>query len=114
VDERARRLAENEALFREVNERTSDVNDDWARREGSLPPFQILCECGLEGCSLPLTVTPQLYESVRAHAARFLVAPGHEQPDVERVVEAVAGVHVVEKTGASKPYVERLDPRSRG
>ena len=60
-----------------------------------------------------LSVTPALYESVREHAARFLVAPGHEQPHVERVAESLDGAHVIEKAGGSKPDLERLDPLTR-
>ena len=113
VDDRARRLAENEALFREVNERTSDVNARWAENESTPAPFQILCECGLEECAAPLTVTPALYEQVRAHGARFLVAQGHEVPEVERVLQEHGTVYVIEKVGPSRRYLEQLDPRDR-
>ena len=113
MDERERRLAENEVLFREVNERTKDVNERWSGRPAAAPPFQIVCECGQPDCALPLQVGADVYEEVRAHGARFLVARGHERPDVERVVAEHEGINVVEKLGESKPYVTGLDPRSR-
>jgi len=113
VEERERRLAENEALFREVNERTQAVNQMWSRAAGDEPPFQIVCECGHADCSVPLHVSPALYESVREHGARFLVASGHELPDVERILERHDELLVIEKTGASKPIAERFDPRKR-
>lgn len=113
MNERERRLAENESLFREVNERTKDVNAGWSRVEQAAPPFQIVCECGREDCALPLGVTAELYEAVRADGARFLVAEGHELPGVERIVDRTRDVLVIEKIGTSRLYVERLDPRAR-
>jgi len=114
VDERERRLAENEALFREVNERTKGVNDAWTRVATDAPAFQVVCECGREDCSLPLSVSVDLYEAVRSHGSRFLVARGHEFPEVETVVDDRHDLLVIEKIGASKQYAERLDPRGRG
>ena len=114
MDERARRAGENEALFREVNERTNKLTDEWAAApDVEVPALQILCECSRVDCAISLPVTKRLYEETRAHGSRFLVAPGHEVVEFERVVAEREGVLLVEKTGESKPYVERLDPRSR-
>jgi hypothetical protein len=53
------------------------------------------------------------YELVRAHAARFFVASGHEDLSAgEVVVEELARFTIVEKTGAEGELVERTNPRS--
>ncbi len=58
-------------------------------------------------------MTPQEYEDVRAHGRRFIVLPGHEVLDVERVVDERDRFNVVEKTGDSATLVEEQDPRAR-
>jgi hypothetical protein len=40
------------------------------------------------------------------------VLPGHEIPDVGRVVERRVGYLVVEKNEDVRPIAERMDPRS--
>jgi len=44
-----------------------------------------------------LEVPMDEYTSVREHPLRFVVAPTHEIPDIERIVERGAGYFVIEK-----------------
>ena len=113
MDERERRLAENEALFREVNEHVSDAERAWSRGDPREPELTILCECADHGCSEQITVTRVEYEAVRQDATRFILVRGHEYPEVERIVSERGAYCVVEKTGASRAVVAHLDPRSR-
>ena len=86
------RIARNEVLFREVNERIRDLGAD--DRAGTV---LCLCECGAIDCSAELTMTPQEYAQVRADPLTFAVLPGHVMPDVEDVVEAADRFLVVRK-----------------
>ena len=104
--ERARQVANNEALFRDVNERIGEVSAHWAKAP------EILCECGARECGATLAVARDAYEAVRANPIAFLVLPGHEQLDVERVVERRDDYLVVEKIGAGADVAKQLDPRS--
>ena len=53
------------------------------------------------------------YEEVRADGATFMLAPGHEHADIERVVERKRGFHIVEKVQATvRATVRRLNPRA--
>jgi hypothetical protein len=52
-------------------------------------------------CLEQVRLTRAEYEAVRADPARFAVVPGHEKPDVERVVEQHAGYFVVQKNEGS-------------
>jgi hypothetical protein len=110
MDDRERRVAQNEALFREVNEHVTDVHAHWRASSDTLA---VICECGNAACAETLDLTRTEYEGVRNEPARFIVLPGHEIPEVERVVDRRHGYFIVEKTGESKAYVEHLDPRAR-
>lgn len=105
---REERLARNETLFREVNERIEDVS----RGHDVDDNLEFLCECGRRECLEALGLSRAAYEAVRAHGDRFLVALGHEEPDVERVVEVYARYQIVEKTGKAGDIAEAADPRS--
>lgn len=102
------RVAETEALFREVNERIAEAS---ARLESD--ELEIVCECADGECVERLPTTVDEYERVRANGKRFLVAPGHENRSFEQVVRRRGPYRVVEKIkpGIAR-LVARLDPRS--
>lgn len=109
MDRRAERLAENEALFRSINElieqaATTNGPDDHV--------FEFVCECSNGTCSLLLPLTIAQYEQVRADPTQFLVAPGHVVGDIETVVEQPGPYLVVRKLGDAAAYVARRDPRT--
>jgi hypothetical protein len=109
VDTRQQRIAKNEALFRQVNERIEKVNQ--ALGEGDSADF--LCECGDDTCTEPVTLTLDEYEGVRADATHFVIAHGHEVTDVERVVAQTDRYAVVEKfRGEAERIAVETDPRS--
>jgi hypothetical protein len=108
LDVRQTRLARNEALFREVNERIAEVS----RSYGLGDSLEFLCECGDARCLEAIAVTRRDYERVRADFDRFLVAPGHENLEIERVVERNDGYLVVQKLGEAGEIAEDTDPRS--
>jgi hypothetical protein len=103
------RLARNEAFFREVNERIREAGD---RFDGSAEAeYEFLCECPEPDCVDRIKLTLAAYEAVRADARRFVVAPGHDVPEIEHLVAEDELVAVVEKDGAAGEVAERLDPR---
>lgn len=90
------RLAANEALFREVNERIKELGG-----RNSFETTSIFCECADDGCTARFEVGGNAYEELRSAAARFAVVPGHENPAIEVVVEGHDAYLVVEKFGAA-------------
>jgi hypothetical protein len=108
VDERERRMTQNEALFREVNERVKEK----AEVLGSDAAFQFLCECANADCTFQLTLTLAQYENVRADPTQFAVLPLHFTPEIETLVSKNEGYWIVLKIGEAADYVEELDPRS--
>lgn len=108
MDARERRLAQNEALFRDVNERIEEL----AKGHGGAPlAYEFLCECSNIDCTFRVELTLGDYEAVRAHGSRFIVLPEHVFPEVEHVAERHEGYWVVEKGGEAADFVEELDPR---
>jgi hypothetical protein len=87
------RAGRNEALFREVNERVEELHD--RLESGGTADF--VCECPDDACTERLTVALETYERVRSNPRSFLVAPGHERPQLEHVVERGDGFLIVEK-----------------
>jgi len=69
----------------EINGRR--VNEAIERGEGNTRPAVFVCECGYIGCSSTVELEIAEYEEVRTNFDRFLVIPGHEIPEVDRVVE---------------------------
>ena len=98
VSTREERRAKNEVIFRAGNEAI-------VRNVGDVPTLALICECGSPDCLDRIHVTPEEYEAVRAHPARFLVATGHEDEN-ETVVDEFDRFGVIEKTGASRAVVE--------
>lgn len=93
---REARVIRNEKLFREVNIHIADLGAGALSLagDGRLP---LVCECAHTGCTVPILVDPATFERVRRDPLRFLVAPGHEDLDVESVVERQAGYLIVQK-----------------
>jgi hypothetical protein len=75
------RIAQNEVTFRRVNEALEPADaaaDDRTR---------FVCECGRLRCTDTVALARTEYEAVRTRFDRFLLLPGHEDEQVENVVE---------------------------
>jgi hypothetical protein len=109
VDPRDERLVRNETLFREVNERIEEV----ASHSGSWDEhvFDFLCECSNADCTLLLHLTHAEYERARAEPDVFVVAVGHELPEIETIVLRTDRYQLVRKHGEAAEFAERRDPR---
>jgi|SRR5579862_2856455 len=97
------RAARNEALFREVNEQIE------RRHDGGVAHF--VCECSREECTERLHLSLSVYDAIRSAPRRFLLVAGHENEQVDTVVERGDGYVVVEKDGAAGRIADRTDPR---
>jgi hypothetical protein len=99
------RLARNQALFREVNERVNGV------RSPMVSLVEFVCECSDPSCTKSLSAAPGEYEAVRGDPKRFMIARGHEIREIERVVFDNDRFLVVEKT-VETGFMAESDPRS--
>jgi hypothetical protein len=104
----AEKIARNEALFREVNERIAETAERFDADEASF-----VCECADPACTERVDVTLEEYERVRSDGATFLLVPGHEDERVESVIELGDGHAVVEKQDPVVALLARkLNPRA--
>jgi hypothetical protein len=106
-DESIRRLAENEVLFRVINENIEVL----AQRLGGPALWEFVCECSRRDCADLIRLTVEEYEAVRSVGDRFALVPGHEVDEIERVVERADGYLIVEKIGQGREIARGHDPR---
>lgn len=110
MEARESRLAKNEALFREVNERIAEITEGLSNRQDL---DGVVCECADALCLErvgPLSLAE--YERVRSDSRRFIIAANHQSPDVESIVERHPTYWVVQKhEGVPAEVAEEMDPR---
>jgi hypothetical protein len=100
--------ARTESAFREVNEAIATTASRFEAEE-----TDFVCECADPDCADRMTVDLDEYEGVRAEPTRFLLAPGHGESSIERVVEQTEEFDVVEKVAPDAAAVARaLNPRA--
>jgi hypothetical protein len=102
----ARRLAQNEALFCDANELfLREAERDSGHR------WRFICECSSAGCLERIELTRAEYERARPRAEWFLVASGHDDPSLERIVERHQTFYLVEKRGIARQVAQAENPR---
>jgi hypothetical protein len=109
VTEREKRMAQNEAASRELNEEIE------AAYQGEPPSnrLDIVCECALEMCEGTIDITMAEYLLVRADLRQFAVVPEHFIGDIERIVYENDRFAVVAKREGTPADVAR-DENPRG
>lgn len=110
-DPDAERVARNDALFREANERIRSTADSMEFDHSEALPF--LCECADESCTTVLQLSQDEYEAVRAHPTHFINARGHAVNGGRwvRVLDEFDRYTVIEKIGEAAEIVAELDSR---
>ena len=99
------RAAQNEALFRSVNEQIEQLG-----HIERLVAF--VCECSDGTCTQKIELTIAEYEEVRSDARWFAIRPGHLTNEIEHVVRTNERYVIVEKdTPDAAAIVEDSDPR---
>jgi hypothetical protein len=99
-DDRAQRLAENERFIRDANREIEHEMEEWIARGSPARPdyeLELFCACGRDECHEKVLIMIGDYEAVHAHPHRFVVVPGHANPEIERVTEEHDNFDVVEK-----------------
>ena len=104
LGERARR----QNVMREVNERIARLR--WAQSDGEQIGY--VCECSLVDCAETVALDVDAYEAVRASPLRFILRPGHECSEVERIIERRLGYSIVENIGEAVEIARGFDLRA--
>jgi hypothetical protein len=104
MDERTRRIGENEALYRSINDKIESLNETFGVVAETMA---VICECGKLECSEQIELDIPTYEHVRADPTHFVVLPGHELLDVETVIERHDAFNIVRKDPGGPAEVAR-------
>jgi hypothetical protein len=97
VDNRGRRIGENEVVFREVNERLRELGEGFSLVTDQA---EFVCECRDASCVQRIAMPLAEYERVRSKPTWFVVVRGHEMPEYEQVVSENETYAIVEKLAA--------------
>ena len=107
MDERQKRKARNEALHRRVNDNLEQLNEAFSHFTNT---FEIVCECDSLECTEQIVMSHAAYKELRLDPTRFAVVAGHEDPEVEDVVEPRSDYQIVQKKpGEPAAVAIRLD-----
>jgi len=101
----AARVARNEHLFREVNERILELEESFGER----PLASFVCECSQVSCTSRLEASLEEYRTVRTDPRHFIVRADHVDRDHERIVRETERFVVVEKLGLAGEIAEEED-----
>lgn len=116
-----RRLAENEVVFRQLNEQvqkgieqtnqlaTEHKQPEYKIKDGpDAPPLQFYCECSDENCSKRIKINLHEYRQIHKVRNHFMLVPGHEVLAVERLIREAPKFNVVEKYRTPPEEVSEL------
>lgn len=116
-----KRWVENELVFRQHNERVvKDLASTQALAEETnqrdfVKGFDNLsllfyCECAHEDCHERIPLTPKEYADKHQNKSQFMLKPGHNIPQVERIVYDGGHYLIVEKFISPPAKAEKLHP----
>lgn len=88
------RMVANEVIFRDVNKNIQEFLEGESRPEKEIAFY---CECASPDCLERINLTPQRYKELHESRKHFIIRPGHEYPEVEKIVSKKDGFQVVEK-----------------
>jgi len=103
------RAAQNQSLYRSVNERMKAVNEAFEALADATSEW--ICECADTACTIRVLASMSEYEAIRTNPRAFIVYPGHVFPEVERTLAENERYTTVEKFDSGGRLAEALDPR---
>lgn len=108
MDERGKRIGENEVLFREVNERLRELGEGLTT---VTEEAEFVCECGNTACIEHVRMSLATYEEIRSDPKRFFVLKGHEEPGYEQIISDNDRYYIVEKLPGGPAGIAIRDDR---
>ena len=102
-EERQRRAARNQLLFRSVNEQILSVTE---RFQSNLSDLDLVCECTDSSCTGTVRLAVEEFSQIDRAENAFIVLRGHEDDQVEDVVDSRDGYLIVRKSDVAARIVE--------
>jgi hypothetical protein len=103
-EERQRRAARNELVFRSVNEQILNVTE---RFQSDLTDLDLICECADSSCTGTVRLSVEEFGRIDRAQNAFIVLPGHVDDEVEDVVATRNGFVIVRKRDVAARVVEK-------
>ena len=99
-DASPRRLRENEEIMESLNRKVEGTLKRFRREDGTDPetPMNLFCECSDLHCRGRIQIRPSRFDELHRDPEQFVVLPGHEIPEIERVAGAEGGYLIVRTT----------------
>jgi len=92
------RRIQNEQLFRDINKQLqTTVKYLLENSETSTVLIEFYCECSDRLCMDRIELTAKEFESIERKQNVFVIKPGHNHPDLEKVVSKRRGLELVRK-----------------
>jgi hypothetical protein len=107
-EERERRAAQNQLLFRAVNEQIVEMTEKF---RSDLSDLNLVCECWDTTCTGAARVRLDDYERLDRTGNMLIVLRGHEDLHVEDVVDQVDGYAIVRKRDVAARIIEQARAR---
>jgi|SRR5207302_8062991 len=101
--ERELRAAQNQMMFRQVNDRIKELSETVG---GSRPELDFSCECADGTCAEKIRMSFQQFVAIESDENQFIVLRGHEVPEVEDVIGEREGFLIVSMRGAGAEFVK--------
>ena len=102
-EERERRAARNQLLFRSVNEQIVSLTE---RFQAEISDLDLVCECVDSSCTGTLRLGLEEFGRIDRVKNAFLVLQGHEDRRVEDVVDTRNGYVIVRKRNLAAGIVD--------
>jgi hypothetical protein len=104
-EERERKAAQNQLLFRAVNEQIVEMTEKFRS------DLNLVCECWDTTCTGKVRVRLEDYKRLDRTGNMLIVLRGHEDQHVEDVVDQVDGYVVVRKRDLAARIIEQAQAR---
>lgn len=107
--------ARRRGVYRELNDQLARLDSSFSspKRRATIR-LMLRCECGNRACVRAIPMMLSDYERVRAEPRQLVIAPNHEDPEVEAVVVGDSFHSVVEThAGEASRIPVDTDPRRR-
>jgi catechol 2,3-dioxygenase-like lactoylglutathione lyase family enzyme len=92
-----RRKVRNEVLARGLNEKLESLVEQAEPEPVGHHAVDFFCECSAAACTDRIRLTVACYDAIHEQRQDYIVRPGHQDREVERVVESEPGYLVVRK-----------------
>ena len=103
-ESREQRQAQNQSIFRAVNQRIKDLSE---KLLGAGSDVDFVCECDDPACIKRMRMRLAEFTEFDRMENCFIVVPGHEDAEVEEVMTRHKNYLVVAKVGANRESVRK-------